>query len=134
MSSQIVCLIIYLLSVSSPPTANDPWGAPSAPTGAGTTSDPFGDGGTSDPWGAPSENGINRTVSVCLCCFGKCAFSLNFTICSLWFKDCPMAGLFQKRHGLVCLFAGKQIHLYNFPGSSLFAIHLMDIQIKGHFH
>ncbi|KAI7799010.1 epsin-1 [Triplophysa rosa] len=44
-------------AVSSPPTANDPWGAPSAPTDAVTTSDPFGDGGMSDPWGAPSENG-----------------------------------------------------------------------------
>ncbi|KAA0710169.1 Epsin-1 EH domain-binding mitotic phosphoprotein EPS-15-interacting protein 1 [Triplophysa tibetana] len=44
-------------AVSSPPTANDPWGAPSAPTDAVTTSDPFGDGGMSDPWVAPSENG-----------------------------------------------------------------------------
>ncbi|XP_056597999.1 epsin-1 isoform X1 [Triplophysa dalaica] len=44
-------------AVSSPPTANDPWGAPSAPTDAVTTSDPFGDGGITDPWLAPSENG-----------------------------------------------------------------------------
>lgn len=64
----ILCLIICFLSVSSPPTANDPWGAPSAPTDAVTTSDPFGDGGITDPWLAPSENGTYATVSVCLCC------------------------------------------------------------------
>lgn len=45
-------------AASSPPTASDPWGAPSA---AMTTGDPFGDGGRSDPWGGSSENGDTST-------------------------------------------------------------------------
>ncbi|KAK7124504.1 hypothetical protein R3I94_018768 [Phoxinus phoxinus] len=44
-------------AASSPPTASDPWGAPSA---AVTSGDPFGDGGKSDPWGGSSENGDTK--------------------------------------------------------------------------